>query len=334
MKNKQIVFVAPWQVELQENTMTDVKIGEFEAFVKKRYSLISPGTELACLSGNEYWFQMPTVPGYACVSEIIEIGENVQEFKPGDIIFHYGGHSLYQVVPTNGIFLKVPEQVPLHWIPFTRMASVAMTSIRVSQIELGDQVAVTGLGLIGNMAAQLATLQGASVIGVDLSQQRLKIAEACGIDYTLQSDDSVQDRIVDITHGRGVSTLIEATGIPQVVTDSLPWIGRLGELILLGSPRGVHQANMTELLNYCHLFNHGCITFKGAHEWRFPQEPDSFVKHSLARNSHIIFDLMKRNKLKIEPLISHTLRPEEAANAYAGLRSDKENYQGVIFDWS
>jgi 2-desacetyl-2-hydroxyethyl bacteriochlorophyllide A dehydrogenase len=334
MDNKKIVFTAPWQVETLEEVLSIEKIGKQELLVKKKFTLISPGTELACLSGNEGWFSMPGIPGYSSVSEIIEIGEDVQGFQPGEYIFHYGDHSLYSVISASGIVLKAPSELPLHWVPFTRMASVAMTSLRVSDIELGDHVAVTGLGLIGNMAAQLAALQGASVIGIDFSSNRLETAKASGIQYTLTSNTKVQEQIAEITHGRGVSTLIDATGIPKVVTDGLPWVAKYGEVVLLGSPRGEYHGNITELLNYVHLDGHGCITFKGAHEWRFPVEPDSFVKHSLTRNSQIIFDLMQRNKLAIEPLISHIVKPEQAAKAYEGLRNDKDHYHGVLFDWS
>ncbi|MNZ94283.1 hypothetical protein D3C78_1133860 [compost metagenome] len=63
-------------------------------------------------------------------------------------------------------------------------------------------------------------------------------------------------------------------------------------------------------------------------------ERDSFIKHSLVRNSQIVFDLMAKHKLQIEPLISHVLSPDEAPAAYAGLRDDKEHYHGVLFDWS
>ncbi|MFF2481737.1 zinc-binding alcohol dehydrogenase [Paenibacillus sp. NPDC058071] len=334
MENKKIIFKAPWQVEVETEQQSDFKIGKREVLVKKKYSLISPGTELACLSGNEGWFQMPSIPGYSSVSEIIELGEEVEGYKQGDHVFHYGDHSLYSVISTSGLFLKAPSDVPLHWVPFTRMASVAMTSLRVSNIELGDHVAVTGLGLIGNMAAQLASLQGAFVIGIDLSTNRLDAAKASGVAYAVQSGATVKEEIAEITQGRGVSTLIDATGIPKVVTDGLPWVAKYGEVILLGSPRGEFQGNITDVLNYVHLDGHGCLTFKGAHEWRYPVEPDSFVKHSLTRNSQIIFNLLKREQLKIEPLISHILKPEQAPQAYEGLRNDKDHYHGVVFDWS
>ncbi|RXZ82460.1 alcohol dehydrogenase [Paenibacillaceae bacterium] len=335
MSNRKIVFTAPWTVEIQEDQETSAAVlAPDEVRLQKIYSLISPGTELACLSGGESWFPFPDVPGYASVSRVLEAGESVEHIKAGDNVFHYGTHSSEQIVKAEGVLLRVPDGIDLKWVPFTRMATVAMTSLRVSQIELGDFVTVTGLGLVGNMASQLAGLQGAHVIGLDLSEERLRIAKACGVAHTIHSGkEQAIDIIKQLTNGIGSNTHIEATGVPKVAVDSLPWIAPFGELILLGSPRGEYITNVTDVLNYSHLIGRGCITFKGAHEWRYSVEPNPFVKHSLVRNSQVVFQLMKEGKLHIEPLLSHVLRPEQAEEAYFGLRDKKDEYSGVLFDW-
>ncbi|MGO4344034.1 zinc-binding alcohol dehydrogenase [Paenibacillus sp. MCAF9] len=335
MENTKVMFVSPLQVETVKENYILKKLNENEIVVQLIYSLISPGTELAMLTGKEEWAKLPLCPGYASVSKVMETGEGVKDLQPGDIVFHYGQHSKYQVVNTNELCIQVPENLDLKWVPFTRMATVAFTSVRVSEIEIGDFVSVTGLGLVGNLAAQLARLQGATVIGVDLSKERIRTAEACSVDYTI--DGGVEDtkqRISMLTKGAGVSTHIEATGVPAVGVDSLKWIAKLGEIIFLGSPRGEYNTDVTDILNYCHLYGRGCITFKGAHEWRYPVEPNEFVKHSLVRNSEIVFELMKQNRLQIEPLISHVIKPEQAKEAYEGLRVNKDQYNGVLFDWS
>lgn len=335
MNNRKIVFESPWQVDVIEEDFIKQNLNEQEVLVRKIYSLISPGTELAMLSGKESWAHLPTTPGYASVSEIVERGEGVKHFKAGDIVFHYGDHSEFQVVTTTGTFLKVPEYLDLRWVPFTRMATVAFTAIRVSQIELGDFVSVAGLGLVGNMAAQLAKLQGANIIGVDLSKERLRIAQDCGVNFTLNGvSGTVKQQISEFTKGVGVSTHIEASGVSKVAVESLEWIAKLGEIIFLGTPRGEYNTDVTEVFKSCHLMGKGCITFKGAHEWRYPVEPNEFAKHSLVRNSNIVFELMKQKRLQIEPLISHVLKPEQAKEAYEGLKNNKDQYNGVLFDWS
>lgn len=337
MKNRKIVFAAPWKVEVQEEDFDLTKTPDDSLCLKNLYSLVSPGTELACLAGTESWFKLPNTHGYTAVSEVVAVGAKASGFEIGDRVYHFGKHQAYQFAKISELIVKVPEGFrgeEEKFIPFTRLATIAMTSIRVSEIELGDTVAVTGLGLVGNMAAQLARLQGAEVIGIDLSEERAEVAKRCGIDATVNpSREPVLDRVMKMTKGRGVETLIEATGVPKVFADNIGLVGKLGEAILLGSPRGSYQGDLTSLLNHSHLWNQGCVTIKGAHEWRLSVQEHEQSKHSMVRNSRVVLELMRSGKLKIEPLLTHTVSPAESPKAYEGLRNDKERYVGVVIDW-
>ncbi|MBN8216081.1 MAG: zinc-binding alcohol dehydrogenase [Spirochaetes bacterium] len=335
MKSRKIVFAAPWKTELAVEEVETAAVPENALVLRKHFTLVSAGTELACLSGGESWFKLPGVHGYTALSEVLAVGAGVKDFAKGDLVFHYGNHREIQVVPTTDLVLKVPAGITEKHVPFTRMATIAMTAIRVSGIELGDAVAVTGQGLVGIMAAQLARLSGGEVIALDPSAQRLELARRCGIVHTIDpSAGGVKEKVMALTGGAGVSTYIEASGVPKVFIESLPLVGKGGEAILLGSPRGEYPVNATELLNYSHLWSHGCVTVKGAHEWRYPVKHDGFVKHSFERNSRIVIDLIKSGALAIDPLLTHTLKPEQHAQAYEGLRHEKEKYIGVVFDWS
>ncbi len=339
MKNLSVLFTAPNRVETQQ---IDDDIGQLRArdvLVKTHYSVISAATELACLSGSQAWFPFPATPGYAAVGEVLDVGAEISAVAPGDIVHFWGGHKQYALIDTarpNSICLKLPDGLPLELAPFTRMAIIAMTSLRVSTIELGDFVGVLGLGTVGNLAAQLAGLQGGTVIGLDLNQGRIQLARDCGIAQALVINPAtVKDDIGEITNGEGVTTLIEATGVPAALPPALPIVGRYGEVILLGTPRGVYETDLTSsLLDYIHLHGHGNITFKGAHEWRYPVARDSYVKHSMERNSVIAMRLINSGALQVAPLHTHTLSPYEAERAYRGLQNEKANYVGVVFDWT
>jgi 2-desacetyl-2-hydroxyethyl bacteriochlorophyllide A dehydrogenase len=337
MQNKRIVFTGPGQIELQHDETDLTPQHEYEVIVKTHYSLISAGTELACLSGSENWFKFPGTPGYTSVGEVVAAGQAVTHVALGEVVYVWGGHSAYTRIDLkqpSALCLKVPDGIAENLVPFARIATIAMTSLRISEIELGDYVAVVGMGLVGNLAVQLARLQGAFVIAVDLSEKRLARAAECGASSTLQVNgtDTVT-RLRALTEGRGVSTLIEATGIPSVVPDILPFVSKYGEVILLGSPRGQFETDLTPVLNYVHLDPRGCLTFKGAHEWRYPVHTDPFVKHSIERNSQIALTLIKLGSLKIRPVLTHILRPEEAEKAYDGLRKQKDDFVGVVFNW-
>jgi 2-desacetyl-2-hydroxyethyl bacteriochlorophyllide A dehydrogenase len=333
LQNKIIFFEKPWEARLKIEDLDDSNVPKGSVLLKKIYSIISTGTELACLSGNEGWFKMPGVPGYACIGEVVKTASDIKDFSPGDAVFCYGNHSLYEVIPASGIFLHAPKSIDAKWVPFVRMASIAATAIRASDIEWGDFAGVTGQGLVGNMALQLAKLQGARVIAIDVMDGRLDISKKCGADLTVNSaKQNVVEEIKRFTGGAMVSTLIEATGVPAVDVNAIEWIGRNGEMIFLGSPRGKYETNLTPFLNRIHLapFN---VTLKGAHEWRYPVNKTPFVKHSLERNTELIIDLIVRRKLELEPLLTAIVSPSDCFDVYTDLRNNKDKYMGVLFDW-
>lgn len=331
MNNRKIVFEAPYQVGLHKEDV-ELKPGKGELLVETQYSLISTGTELACLSGGEEWFKMPAVPGYCCVSKVLEAGEGM-DYKPGDIVFHYGMHCRYQLTSPNpwNLITKVPEGMEIKTIPMVRMATIAFTSVRVSEIQLGDVVLVSGLGLVGIMAAQLAKLSGATVIGVDPAPQRRELAKKVGIDVTVAPDEA-EAAVKAMTEG-GCNTVIEATGIPVCAETCLKYVGYHGEIIFLGTPRGNYETNLANILRYSHLEDLGCVNFKGAHEWRLPTQKERYSKHSIERNTQVCFDLIKKGQLHTDELVSHVVKPEEAVDVYLKLNQDRNAYLGVIIDW-
>ena len=84
-----------------------------------------------------------------------------------------------------------------------------------------------------------------------------------------------------LTLNKGVSTLIEDTGIPSAIVDSLPLISKRGEIILLGSSREEYKTDLADVLQNIHLEPRGSIEFKEAYEWQYPVKTDLFVKHSI-----------------------------------------------------
>ena len=157
--NRRIVFTAPQSVEVQHEEVSTDGLGPDELLVESLYSVVSAGTELACLSGREAWFSFPRVPGYATTGRIVALGDAVTGLREGEVVLHYGGHQAYNRRTRGDLLLPVPDGIGGEVAAMTRLATVALTSIRVSSIEAGDFVAVAGLGPVGNLAAQLAQIQ-------------------------------------------------------------------------------------------------------------------------------------------------------------------------------
>ena len=331
---RKIVFIGSGRVELQKDKLDDSSIPAGHVLLRNHYSLISTGTELACLAGLEDWFKMPSVPGYISVGEIVKMAPNVEGYQIGDIIYNFGGHSELSIMPITGCFMKVPDGIEVKHVPFIRIVSMALTAIRASTIELGDYVAVTGQGMLGVMTAQLAHLQGARAIGVDFHESRLQIAQKCNVDFTINPDrENVLESVKEITRGKMLNTVVEAIGNTQVVVESLPLLAKNGEMILLGTPRTNYDIDASNILMKVFLGDYG-IRLKGAHEWQYPYEHNAFKKHSIIRNTEIAIDYMRNGRIIYEPMLTHLCNPEDCSEAYHNLKTDKGTYFGVLFDWT
>lgn len=334
MQGKRIVFTEPGVAELQPFEIDVAELGPTQVAIETEYSVLSAGTELAVLRGTEAWAPLPFGPGYGAVGRVIDAGSDVRNVAVGDRLLCYTPHATHAI--SDGPPYRLPDGLDPKRAVFARMGAVAMTARRVSEAELGDYVAVLGLGLVGNLAAQLFRLSGCEVIGIDPSASRRKIAADCGIDHILEPvEGPTRDAIADITRGEMCASVIEATGIPQVAESAFDLARPLGDLVLLGSPRGEYQGNITGLLNRTHLWNQGCVTVKGGHEWRYPipRDPRHHTKHSIERNIDILFRSMVDGRLEVETLRTHVVSPKQCSEAYAGVRDQPDTYLGVVFDW-
>ncbi len=338
LKNKKVWVTDKWDIRFEEHE-DELKITDpHDVIVKNKFTHISAGTELACLSGLEGWFQFPAAPGYTGIGEVIEKGQAVEKVDVGDMVYTYSTHSQYFKLNTldrwHGVCVKLPDGINPEYASFTHMAGIAITALRNSQVELGDYVLITGQGVIGNLAAQLAQLQGATAIVSDINDTRLEIAKACGIRNVINpTKENLKEAIVQITQGNGISTFIDASGIAQVISECADLVSWNGEIILLGSPRAPFETNLTNFLGHFHYipFNHH---LKGALEFTFPTHSNDFNKHSIERNAKIIMKLILEEKLKIQPFYSHKLSPVEARKAYEGLRDRSDEFIGVVLDWT
>jgi len=337
LKRRKILVAGPNMAIEVSDDFDETLSKPSEVLVRNRFSHISAGTELACIAGMESFFTIPGTPGYTSVGEVMDAGDGAGDLFPGDMVFTFGPHAEYFKIDTgdrwHGICIPLPEGMDPELAAFAHMGGIAITALRKSRIELGDDVLVTGLGVIGNLAAQLAQLQGGRVMAADINGHRIALAMQCGINTVLNSASGDLKSFVDEqTGGHKVSTYIDASGMASVIEASMEILAQHGEVILLGSPREPHETNLTRFLQYYHNYP-WYHTLKGALEFSYPTHQDEFSKHSIERNSKIIITLILEKKLLIKPIYSHKIKPSGIQAAYDGLREQPDEFVGVIIDW-
>ena len=339
MRAHRISFPAPNRATLEEFELADEPTGR-QLLLQAEHSVISAGTEGASFTGLElehpgrhhsFDYPRPTT-GYGHVGRVLAVGPDVERTQVGDRVLTLSPHASFWLANEDRLTLKVDEALDGKQAVFTRMAGVGITAVRRSSVIAGDTVAVIGMGLVGNFAAQLFQLQGAEVLGLDISQPRLEQARACGIRRVANTGARDLAEIVnEWTAGLGAHCVVEAIGNSELIARGVQCTRRLGEIILLGSPRQRMTMEVTALLSRIHLQG---ISMLGALEWIYSIPPNPALKVSIFHNFELIQGWIQAGRLQVDPLRTHVLSPAECQRAYDGLAREKDVYTGVVFDWS
>lgn len=337
MNIKQVVVTGQNEVELQEITL-DETLAPGEVLIETETSFISAGTELANYTGVDpeawikgTWSSYPWKSGYANVGTIIGVGDCVTRATIGQRVFTFGTHGSYIKMDQDRMIIEVPERIDSVIGVASRMAGVAATGPFLSEIRKNAWVVVYGLGMVGNLAAQMYRILGCRVIGVDPIESRRKLAEKCGLTYTIGgTSEEVKKQIVEITGEELAQITVDAVGHSRVIEQAVESTGRNGQIVLLGSPRAPVEGDITAMFRHIHGHN---ITVRGAIEWCLPHYSDFPGRDSLYSKQQMIFDWIERGELILEPQISHRMNPKHIKEAYDGLLHQSETYTGVVLEW-
>lgn len=346
MQGEAVVFSGPERAELEPFAVDPAELKRGEAIVRGEYSIISAGTE-----GSFYTNLMAETPpvyrggrqeapasiypartGYGHLGTVVTIGPETTNVKPGDRILTFSRHGSLVRANVARFALPVPADADCRQAVFTRMAGVAITALRASTVAAGEQVVVIGLGLVGNLAAQVFQVAGADVMALDPAPRRVELALRCGICRAeALAGDAALTAVRDWTGGKGARIVVEAVGRSDLLAQGVEMAARHGEVISLGSPRASYSADMTPMLARLHL---QAIRLIGALEWTFPIAETERAQHSILNNYRTLLRWIMEGRLVVDPLRTHVLPPQRCQEAYAGLTHQKDDYLGVVFDWT
>jgi 2-desacetyl-2-hydroxyethyl bacteriochlorophyllide A dehydrogenase len=331
MQIRQVVFHGPDTASLDPRELDTSSLGPSEIVVESEASLISQGTEGAAYQGllmpGGREQRYPQRPGYANVGRVIETGSGEGPFAVGDRVFTMANHASHaRIDTTSQLCVRVPEGVPAHPAVFTRLAMVSMATLRTSTARLGDRATVVGLGMVGNLAAQLCQIAGMTTTGIDVIAWRCDLARACGIETVLESPG---DEALRPEH----ALVIEATGSEAGAKTGVKLVQPHGELSLVGSQWGKGGQDM-DVLRFLGSIFEQYIHIRSGWEWQLPTLPTTFGPSSLTHSAGAILGWIADGRLQVEPLLSHRVAPDNAATVYGEMVRNKDRYLGVVFDWA
>lgn len=316
-------------VELQQQQLGDPGPGEIQ--VEVHASVVSPGTERAFILNLENTPGVyPWYPGYSAAGVVMKTGEGVTEFKAGDRVAcnkiphrsHGNTHVRWAVA--------IPEGVTFEQAAFISLGVIAAQGVRKARIELGEDVLVFGLGMIGQLALQLARAGGAALAaGIDQAENRIRLALDCGADLALDSaDPDWPEQLKAATGGLGPHVVIESTGAAEVIGMALQQARPFGRLVLLGSTRGESTINF-----YRDVHKKG-VTIIGAHIYGGNPALESRPGFWTWRDDALAFmKLLHRGRIRVDPLITERVPWQDAEAAYQDILAWNRQVTGTLIRW-
>lgn len=330
MKRKAVIFA---QRGIAEFTELDIPaVTDDKVLVKTEFSAISGGTEKANLLG------LPNTPvgyprwlGYSSCGRVVEVGDKVTRFKPGErVIVYHGHHTNYNIVPEADVFPVPYDDLSSLDCSFVLIAAMGLGGLRKTRIELGESGMVFGMGILGVFALNFMKLSGGlPVIAADFSETRRKLALNNGADFALNpADDDFVEQVMKITEGKGVKAIVEVTGSSAAMLDALKCASKMARISLLGCTRVSDSA-----VDYYSQVHCPGVQLIGAHNFVRPKV-DSYPYHwTNADDCHAIMQMMHMGRLDCSKIITEVVKPENGKTVYDRLLNDPQFPTGIAFDW-
>lgn len=217
---------------------------------------------------GRYVVESPIILGHELAGEVVRVGSQVRNVKPGDRVAvepgvtcgrcHHCKSGRYNLCPDvqfmatppvdgawaeyvtvrSDFLFKLPEGMSYEQGALIEPLSVGLHAMKRGRVAPSDRVLVTGLGPIGLLAVLAAKLYGVQEIyGTDIVPFRRELAKqlgaACVIDPV---QENAVERLMELSGGEGVDVVVESSGNGRVVGDTVQLVKRGGRVVLVGMP--------------------------------------------------------------------------------------------------
>lgn len=285
-------------------------------------------------------FQDYAVLGYSGAGVIVEKDNKVTDLKIGQRVAYGGegtGHGETINVGRN-LIARVPDNVTFQEACFTTLGAIAMNAVRLADIKMGDVVAVIGLGLVGQLTAQLVRCQGGVAVAIDLDKNRVEIARATGADHCIVAGDTTVEAVRALSGGRGADCVIVAAASKSArpLQDGVSMAADRGRVVMVGAcPIDIPRAEMyVKELSFMVSRAYGPGSYDPTYEKQGIDYPISYVRWTENRNMEEFMRLMSVGKVDVKPLISHEFAVDDATEAYSTVMDTGSTSLAVVLKYA
>lgn len=263
----------------------------------------------------------PIALGYSQAGVVVAVGSGIHDIKVGDRVASNGAHAEIVSVPRN-LLAKIPDGITDETGAFTVLGAIALQSIRLAAPTFGETVVVIGLGLIGQLTAQLLIANGCRVIGTDLQTSRLKLAEGVGV-FPLAEISGDAVRALTAGHGADAVIITASSSSDSVMELAADICRKRGRIVLTGvvGMQLSREHFFKKELSFQVSSSYGPGRYERAYEQQGLDYPIGYVRWTEGRNFEAVLTAMQRRQLDVTSLISTRVPFSEAAEAYSNLET-------------
>jgi len=261
----------------------------------------------------------PLALGYCNAGEVIAVGDDVPEFSVGDRVATNGYHAEIICVSKN-LAAKIPDQVSYDEACFAPIAAVALQGIRLLDPTFGETFVVIGLGLVGQISSQLLSLNGCNVIGFDINDSRIGLANSQKISAYNSSGAEAVNIIRNITNNSGADGVIitASSSGDEIISQSAQMCRKRGRIVLTGvTGLNLKRSDFYEKeISFRVSSSYGPGRYDDEYEIKGNDYPLPFVRWTAKRNFASVLQAMNIGKLNIKPLISEVIPIDDYRKIY------------------
>lgn len=280
--------------------------------------------------------------GYSSAGTVVAVGDGIADIRPGDRVACAGAghavHAEFARIPRL-LLARIPsDSVSFDEAAFTTIGSVALHGIRTADAKLGDVVAVIGLGLLGQLTAQILKAAGCCVLGMDISAERADLALRLGADAVCTSFFGFQDLCRQYSGHHGADAVIIAAqtagndpiNLAGAVSRDRAIVVAVGNVAMEIPRRSFYEKE----LDFRVSRSYGPGRYDSSYEQRGNDYPIGYVRWTETRNMEAFLRLLADRKLDLRPLITHRFPIAQARSAY-DLIAGKTNkgFVGVLIGY-
>ena len=282
--------------------------------------------------------------GYSLCGVVIEVGAGAEEFKVGQLVAAAGNefalHAEYNWIPVN-LCAAVPRGVAPEHAAFSTVGAIAMQGVRRAEPQLGETSLVIGLGLVGQLVVRLLVAAGVRVVGLDMIEDRCRLAEQAGAVVCAAPDDdglaAVAASLDELTSGRGADhVFLAAGGSSNAPVETAAKLARdRARVVDIGKTRLdlPWNAYYEKELDVRFSRSYGPGRYDERYELEGVDYPAGYVRWTERRNLECFLDLLARKDLEVETLVSGTFPLDDAVSVYADLSSGALKAVGVLLSY-